>query len=159
MDDQVGKLIEPEPVPFSFTTPGWYVVGVLLLLLVVLCVFLLIKHYKNNLYRRCALAFLIEREKRLSLINASGRIVYETQMLIKRIAMNRYGRREVSGLREDKWIAFINSTWREKSFDEKDNELLSRGIYNSSLQITDETVSAFVEKAKRWIRKHKRHYK
>jgi len=156
-DDPVGKLIEPAPVPFSFGAPGWYVVWGLALILLIFCIYLLVMHYKSNRYRRQALLFLANTEDKFSARQAFGELVYETHMLIKRIAMSRYGRRKVSGLRGDEWTSFINTTWREKSFNNDDDELLSQSIYKPLVPVSTEQATAFTKKARRWIKKHKKH--
>jgi hypothetical protein len=155
-DDPVGKLIEPAPVPFSFGAPGWYVLGGLGLLLLALCIYLLVKHYRSNLYRRRALAFLSDTESRFSTKEAFGDLVYETHMLIKRIAMSRYGRKKVSSLRGDEWISFINTTWHDKAFDNNDEELLTQTIYKPKVPVSAGQATAYTKKARRWIKKHKK---
>ncbi len=158
MDQQVGKLIEPPPVPFSFKEPGWYVLGGLLLLLVALITWLLLKHYRENLYRKHALQFLNSEAQTLLQAKEFNLLVYQTQMLIKRIAMARYGRKNVSGLRGGQWITFINSTWREKSFNNNDEILLTQNIYATGQPISADEAAKFANKARRWIKKHKRKY-
>ncbi len=157
MDDQTGKLIEPPPVAFSFSAPGWYVVGALILLFVLTAICLVIRQYRSNRYRRDALRYLSEKEKELSAQNALDTMVYETHMLIKRIAMSRYGRGKVSGLKGGQWISFINSTWRERSFNDRDGQLLSSDIYKPWHTVQPEQASAFIGKARRWIKSHKKH--
>ncbi len=157
MNDEAGKLIEPQPMAFSFSAPGWYVVAALALLLMLFAIYLLIRHYQNNRYRRVALQFLAGRERELSARNAVAQMVYETDMLVKRIAMARYGRHKVSGLRGRQWITFINSTWRERAFDDTDDQLLTEAIYLSSQPVPGDKATAFVAKAKRWIKYHKKH--
>jgi hypothetical protein len=158
-DDSVGKLIEPPPVPFSFGAPGWYALGAFAILLLAFCVYLLVLHYRSNLYRRHALAFLTDTEIKYSAKDAFGELVYETHMLIKRIAMSRYGRKKVSSLRGDEWIAFINTTWHDKAFDNADDELLTQTIYKPRVPVSAGQATAFTRKARRWIKKHKKHIK
>ncbi|WP_259068109.1 DUF4381 domain-containing protein [Mucilaginibacter sp. X4EP1] len=158
MDQQVGKLIEPPPVPFSFEQPGWYVLGGLLVLLLALITWLLVKYYRKNRYRKHALQFLNNTEQTLSQVKEFDLLVYQAQMLIKQIAMARYGRHHVSGLRGDQWIAFINNTWREKSFDNSDVVLLNQNIYASEKSVSADEATNFTNKARRWIKKHKRKY-
>jgi len=157
MDQQVGKLIEPLPVAFNFGAPGWYVMGGLLLMLIVLLTWLVIKYYRSNLYRKHALHFLDNVEQKLSPEKEFDLVVYQTQMLIKRIAMARYGRQNVSGLRGNQWITFINTTWHEKSFDDKDEMLLNQNIYQPEQTVSENEAVNFVEKSRRWIKKHKKH--
>jgi len=158
MDQQVGKLIEPPPVPFSFEQPGWFVLGGLLVLLLVVITWLLVKYYHQNRYRKHALQFLNNTEQTLSQVKEFDLLIYQAQMLIKRIAMARYGRQNVSGLRGDQWIAFINSTWREKSFNNNDEALLNQNIYATGQPNSADEAANFTNKARRWIKKHKRKY-
>ncbi len=157
MDDQLGKLIEPKPVPFTFTTPGWYVVAGLIVLLLAGLVWLLIKQYQLNRYRKHALLLLADTEKKYTDQKAFDLLVYEVDLLIKRIAMSRYGRQNVSGLRDGQWTEFINRTWREKSFDAQDEVLLNQTIYQTKQEVTANEAQAFTQKTRRWIKKHKRH--
>jgi hypothetical protein len=156
MDQQVGKLIEPPPVAFHFGAPGWYVLGVLFLLLIVLVVWLSVRYYRHNLYRKHALRFLKSVEQQLFPAKEFGEVVYQTQMLIKRMAMSRYGRQNAAGLKGDQWITFINNTWREKSFDEADEKLVNANIYMPQQKVSADEATRFIEKSRRWIKKHKR---
>jgi hypothetical protein len=156
MSDEVGKLIEPAPVPFTFDAPGWYVVGAIAALLILFFVFLLIRHYRLNLYRRHALAQLSAIEKDFSAAGTFDIMVYQADLLVKRIAMARYGRQNVSGLRGNEWISFINNKWREKSFDCTDGQLLTQKIYQSTHPVSVDEASLFLQKTRRWIKRHKR---
>jgi hypothetical protein len=155
MNDQLGKLIEPEPVPLTFGAPGWYVVGGLLLVLVLLLVWLIVRHYRINLYRQHALVLLADTEQKYNEVQNFDLLVYEADMLIKRIAMSRYGRENVSALRNGQWIEFINSKWHERSFGAQDEKLFNQ-VYQSQQSVSADDASLFVEKTKRWIKKHSR---
>ena len=50
--DVMGGILEPEPLPFSFDTLGWKILGALIL--IGLCIILIrqIKRYQKNTYRR-----------------------------------------------------------------------------------------------------------
>jgi hypothetical protein len=154
MDNEVGKLIEPAPVPFTFDAPGWHVLGAILALLILLMILLLIRYFRLNLYRKHALVQLSTIEKDYT--GAFDIMVYQADLLIKRIAMARYGRHNVSGLRGNEWISFVNNKWHEKSFDSEDSRLLNQKIYQSAAPISGDEAGRFVQKTKRWIKKHKR---
>ncbi len=148
-----GKLIEPSPVPFSFGAPGWYVLGVLCLLVVLCLEWLLWRHPVPHKYRKYALLWLTEKEAELSSNSNYTALVFETTMLIKRVAMRKYGRHNIAGKRNNDFIEYINSTWRARAFDEKDEVLFSNNIY-SNKNITRDEARSFVSKAKQWIRQH-----
>lgn len=155
MPDPFGQLIEPSPVPFSFGAPGWYVVGVLIFLLLLVLAWLWLRHYLRNRYRKQALNWLAEKEAYCIRKQAYPELVYESNSLIKRIAMRKYGRAAVAGKRSTEWISYINGTWRESSFDAGDEQLLSRGLYAPAEGVSAEQARAFIDKTRRWIKKHK----
>ncbi|MBV4360452.1 DUF4381 domain-containing protein [Pinibacter aurantiacus] len=156
MDEtQFGQLIEPAPVKFTYSTPGWYVLGALLLLLLIVVLWLLIRHYIRNSYRREAIKSLQQIETMYAASNNYTDLVYETNMLAKRVAMSRYGRHPVAGLRGEEWINYMNSKWRKKSFNANDASLLANNLYTFS-PLPSEQASLFVSKTKDWIRKHRK---
>ena len=50
-----GPLIEPDPIRFSFDTPGWYLLGGIIFILSCLLLIRVIKNYRKNAYRRDAI--------------------------------------------------------------------------------------------------------
>ncbi|MXV53244.1 DUF4381 family protein [Pedobacter sp. HMF7647] len=158
MNNDIGTLIEPQPVPFTFGAPGWYVLGVLILIILLVAGWLIMRHYQLNRYRAEAVHYLeqlIGAESDNLSPDAPAALVYESQMLLKRIAMKNYGRRLVAGERESGWTDFINSTWRERSFDENDARLFGQAIYSREV-IKLPQATEFADKVRRWIRQHKR---
>ncbi|MDH7459766.1 DUF4381 domain-containing protein [Chitinophagaceae bacterium 26-R-25] len=156
MDEtQFGQLIEPSPVKFTYSTPGWYVLGALLLLLLIVVAWLLVRHYIRNRYRREAIKNLQQIEGMYAANNNYTDLVYETNMLAKRVAMSRYGRHSVAGLRGEEWINYMNSKWRKKSFNANDALLLANNLYTFS-PLPAEQASLFVSKTKDWIRQHRK---
>ncbi len=149
------ELIEPPPVKFSFDAPGWYVVGGLFVLLLITVVILWYRHYKRNKYRAAALSQLAKKVELLIPQQQYDALMYESDLLIKRIAMKKYGRSNVAGLTAAQWIAYINQTWREKSFTTEEGQLLNQKIYAFDKSISKEEAETFVEKSKRWIKKHR----
>lgn len=154
MDEQYDKLIEPSPVPFSFGAPGWYVLGVLCLLSLLFVVWLLWRHHVKNKYRTYALQWLSGKEQQYLPDKNYPALVYETTMLVKRIAMSRYGRNNVAGKRGNEFISYINATWKAKAFDDNDRVLFSSSIYSME-NIEPDKAAAFVSKAKQWIKQHR----
>src|SRR5580658_3781437 len=132
MADQFGQLIEPSQVNFAFGAPGWYVLGALAFLMLLIVAWLWVRHYKKNRYRRQALHWLADREAYCIRRQAYPALVNEGNILIKRIAIRKYGRAAVAGKRSSEWIAYINGTWREASFDKNDEQLLNKGLYASN---------------------------
>ncbi|SHM79402.1 protein of unknown function [Chitinophaga jiangningensis] len=152
--NDIGQLIVPDPVPFTFAAPGWYVAGVLLLLLLVTAVFLLVRRYRRNRYRRHALAWL-EAKQQAQLTPAQ--LLFDTDMLLKQIAMHRYGAATVASLQQQPWMDFLNNSSRPApGFTAEDAGLLQVSLYKPGAEpIAPENINQFITKAKSWIRHHK----
>ncbi len=149
----LGQLIEPAPIQFSFGAPGWYILGGILLIVLCVGVFLSWKHYRKNHYRRMALQWLQQEEQRLIAAKEEAQLVYTANMLIKRIAMQLYGR-EIASLRGKDWLDFIKQTDRSVCFNDEDIELLD-ALYTSDGQINNDRAVSFVNKTKHWIKTHR----
>jgi hypothetical protein len=141
MQHEPSQLIEPPPVPFSFDTPGWHAAGLLLIALLCLAAWLLWRRHERNRYRSEALQWLTVKD----------RSVYETDLLLKRIAMRHYGREKVAAMRGMEWIGFLNSCWKENAFTTEDARLLSEDIYAGHVNADAD----FKAKARRWVRYHR----
>lgn len=152
MNDDIGSLIEPVPVQFSLGAPGWYVLGTIVAILILVASVLLYRHYKRNLYRRDALAFLTMQQTNLE--NDSIRLLYEASILLKRIVMARYGRQHAS-ITGTAWVNFLNSVCKAPPFDEQDGTWISTVVYSSGSDVTTESVHAYLEKTRKWIKLHR----
>ena len=155
MNESFGKLIEPEPVPFSFGAPGWYVVGVLIIMGLCIAGYLIYLNHKRNRYRKAALRFLSEIERELSAKNEFVTLLYEHNMMMKRIEMTLFQRDKTASLRGDEWISFLNNTMRKQLFAADDMQLLNAALYQSS-SVNQEIAKKFISNTKQWIRQHKR---
>ncbi len=146
---QIGSLIEPAPVKFTFTAPGWQLLGLFLLLSALLALSLWLRHYQKNKYRREALAFLARHAAQDAVS-----LLYTADVLMKRIAADCYGRDTVAGLRGAGWINFLNTTCKSALFAEEDLRLLDQ-LYTGR-EISGPAINDFIAKTNCWINTHKR---
>lgn len=153
MNDDVGTLIEPAPVTFTWGSPGWYVLGVIILLVIVIVLLIVNHHYQKNKYRKAALSFLKKKEGLLA--TQPVQAVYDTAMLMKRVAITRYGRTKVASLRDKEWISFLNRSCRSSMFTESDGVWLGRVLYIPGEPVQEKDASGFIVKAKKWIKDHR----
>lgn len=156
--NEFGSIIEPPTVPFRFGAPGWYVLAALILLLLGSATILSVKYYQRNSYRRQALRWLQARETALLPNGAIAQLVYEINMVLKGIAMRRYGRRQVAALGGRQWITMLNKTMKRPLFDDRDEILLTQRIYQSPAGIPPDDAADFAIKSKTWIQRHRYHY-
>lgn len=148
---QYGDLLEPKPVPFSLMAPGWYVVGALLLIGLLFFIYSYIKYYMRNRYRRKALLWLEKMDQ-----EHAAEQLYAADMLMKRIAMQVYGRQEVATLQGMQWIRFLNnsSSRQPDIFSEDDSRLLFDVFYRNPQEASVTATATFISKTRNWIRHH-----
>ncbi len=154
--DTLGQLIEPSPISFTPEAPGWKVMLLLLLAVIFLISLAWWFYYRKNRYRQIAIQFLQDLESATGKTHLS--LVYSANMLLKRIAMQQYGRERTAGLREQEWLDFLNATGKSVGFDEEDRKLLSL-LYENSKTIEENQIQAFIVKTKQWIKTHKNVFK
>lgn len=141
----------PPPVPYTPSTVGWLVVGVLLLAFVIGIAWRLARHWRANAYRREALAELeaIEREP--------GAVLQTLPALLKRTAIAATSRERVAALTGRKWLVFLDRTLGGESFSRGTGQLLTRIAYRDAagLQaIPRRDLDELLRLARRWIRHH-----
>jgi Domain of unknown function (DUF4381) len=152
MDEQFGNLIEPPRRTFTFGAPGWYVLGGLFLLVLLVLGIWWLRRYRRNRYRRQAIREIGLIQSRYAGSDI-GIGLYEINMLVKRIAMTDYQRSETAGLRRSAWIDFLNRSQGTVLFDSCEDDLLEE-LYNGKTVAGHPEV--FIYKVEEWIRKHKR---
>ncbi|MEH0157116.1 DUF4381 domain-containing protein [Limibacter armeniacum] len=151
---QIGELIEPTPIGFSFGAPGWYVLLGLIFLIGSLVALRIWLQYKRNQYRRDALKHLKLMTTTYYVPTQSNQLAFETVMLLKRITAGLYGRRKVAALRGTQWTELLNKTCKEVSFTPEDAAMLDEILYRPDTVSIQGWVPTFVQKSKIWIRKH-----
>ncbi len=158
MNDTIPELeqfIEPSPVQFSPNAPGWYVLGGIFLLILLIIAFLIWNNYRKNRYRRIALNWLELEEEKFFNNKEYGRLVYAGGMITKKITIFLYGNNEIASIRGSKWLAYLTKTCPSISFSSTDEQLMS-DIYESNNNLKEQQVFEFIDKIKYWIKKHKK---
>ncbi|MGB5161133.1 MAG: DUF4381 domain-containing protein [Thermoanaerobaculia bacterium] len=140
------ELELPEPVPFTFETPGWYLLGGLMTLAVVWFGWRLWKRRQANAYRRIALEELAKLDSPVGLPE-----------LLKRTALVAYPRAEVANLYGDSWLGFLDGTLGTKAFSQGAGRRLPDLAYNpgSGTGMSAADTKELFALARRWIRRHR----
>ena len=147
---ELGQLIEPDPVKYSFNTPGWYIVLGVILTIVLIVVFIQYRKYRKNAYRREA---LIEVENILLTKNNSA--VFEVNRLLKILAIRLFGREKVASLYGKEWYEFLISTLNERqSTPSFSFNNFSKAMYNPEQQLSEKQMDELMEFATHWIKNH-----
>jgi hypothetical protein len=145
-----GRLIEPDPVRFSFDAPGWYVLAVILIISFVIFFIRWMKRYRKNAYRRAALRRIAELT---SASTASTEIILnELMILLKRVALQTYGRQKVASLSGEEWFSYLESKGKNTPFVEFE-EPVTAAIYEGE-KLENKTIDELVQLSKKWIKTH-----
>ncbi len=150
-------IISPHPVAWLPPAPGWYALGLSLLLL--LCRFSVYKYlaWKRNKYRREALIELDALGKELTDSTAYQQLLPQLPQLVKRTAIAAYGRSSVASLSGDDWLGFLDTTGSTHIFTQGSGQLLNACSYQPAVQLATfsrEQVAGLQNAVSLWIRKH-----
>ena len=105
---QLRDIHLPEPVSWWPPAPGWWLVALIILAVIITLVYFLRRRFLKNKYRKVAL-------NKLSLLeshnkdNALGTLE-EISAILRRVAMQTYGRQSVAPLAGDSWLEFLDKT-------------------------------------------------
>lgn len=148
---ELGPLLEPDPIKFSFNTAGWYFLGILTLVVLSLAIFYWIRHYRENTYRREA----INEINQLNISSSQHEMLQrlsELLTILKLVALKTYGRKEVASLHGKPWLLFLDSKTKNISFSEFE-PVISKATYQS-IPLNIEELEALKNLSKKWIQNH-----
>ncbi len=146
---QLRDIHLPEPIGWWPPAPGWLVVAFLSLALVGWVGYRLLLSLRNNRYRRAARKELA----RLRHHPDPGAVLPQVAMLLRRVAIQSFGRREVAALTGRRWLEFLDQTGGGSQFSRGTGSVLGENLYqrHSSAEI-----EPLLRLADKWIRSHKR---
>jgi Domain of unknown function (DUF4381) len=138
-------LLEPVPEPPAIAltpqTPGWIVLGLVVLALLVWAILRTKAHRRANAYRRAAL---------VELATTQGNVTHIAEVL-RRTAMAGYGRMNVAALTGEDWLAFLDKSFGGTGFSDGPGKVLITAPYRANTIAND---AALIALAENWVRKH-----
>ena len=150
-DQQIGLLIEPNPIAFSFGAPGWYILlAIFVLILAIIALVLYLRHKKRR-YRRQA-SFQLQKIKESEL--SSTQFLSQIMSTIKQVAITSYGRESLVHLSGIKFLDLLKKRNKDKAIFPEDIEgLFSKGMYqNTELSATNR--ERIIKESINWINQH-----
>jgi len=139
-------IIVPPAISFWPLAPGWYALALILLAYVLHLALKSWTKYGENAYRREAL-------DELSLTEEGTAEMKRLLTLMKRVALQHFGRKNVAALSDTSWWEFVEQHSRVKV--ESELRLLSQKVlYSSDVQVTTEALAKMREVTKIWIKTH-----
>ena len=149
--EEIGTIIEPETISFSFNTIGWKSLGIFL---VIATISLLIKwaiRYHKNTYRRAADNVLAQIEKKFSL-EKDRACLNDSLILLKQVAITAFGRANVAELSGKAWLKFLESKAKNTPFLKYEDDILN-SLYLKN-ELNEHTTLAVLALTKKWINTH-----
>lgn len=140
---EMGELYEPAPVPFTFETIGWPILGGLILLGLLIAAYLWYRHYQRNFYRREALKSLdsIRQDQAMEIF-----------VVLKRTAIHAFGREKVGPLSGTEWLRFLEQTGKNVTLVVQEKSIQT-AIYQA-VPIAPDVQRQILSNAKQWVRTH-----
>jgi hypothetical protein len=136
----------PEPVLFTFETPGWYLLAGLVLGVGLWLAYRLWRRWQADAYRRAALA-------ELEAIEAPQ----EIPELLKRVALVAYPRAQVADLYGDEWLGFLDRSLGTTDFSDGVGRQLPQLAYDPEAadRLSEPENKQLSKLARRWILRHR----
>ena len=142
------ELPLPEPVSWMPATPGWIVVGVVLLAVVAAILAWRRRARARERYRREAIA-------RLSAMRGDAAALRELPLLLRATALAAFPRDEVAGLRGASWVEWLNE--HGGRFEPADAERLDRLPYEPAAAeaLPPDAAAHQLDASRRFVRGHR----
>lgn len=128
-------IVAPGPVPWLPPAPGWYALGLTLLLLLAWGGFVLARRWRRNAYRREALAELAHLESALAGEQPAHLLLPRLAELLKRTALAAYGREVAASLSGQPWLDFLDARLGRPLFAGDNGRLLLLCSYGPETQL------------------------
>ncbi|MEE4659214.1 MAG: DUF4381 domain-containing protein [Halieaceae bacterium] len=135
---QLRDIHLPEPAGAWPPGPGWWVLGVVLILLLAALAIWLWRRRRANAWRREALAALEQAHREWQEDGDSARFLQSTNAILKRAALRQFPNYEVARLSGDAWDAFLDRQWRKQTPEQSFTSLgLARRAYSPNPELND----------------------
>ncbi|WP_299778655.1 DUF4381 domain-containing protein [uncultured Formosa sp.] len=150
----LGAIIEPSPVAFTFGTIGWKIIGFLLVVLIAFVVYKSYMNYKKKQYLRDAVTELQKLKKQTELSPVA--LINAVLFVLKETAIQSFSRQNVAGLYGSEWITFLDSKDPTTDF-KTDEAFILDAVYKHELNGTASfNKDQFTNKSIHWIQHHAR---
>jgi len=152
--DQLKGLHLPEGVSQWPLAPGWIIIALFLLALIVFGCRFVYRQLKKNRYRRQAIEKLSILFTDHSRHNNDRELLVQVNGLLKAVAIKRYSSVQCAGLSGSQWLHFLERTCENnKAVDNKVFTHLT-SIYRADVTINHAHRQRLLSAATLWLKKH-----
>ncbi|MEH6586967.1 MAG: DUF4381 domain-containing protein [Halioglobus sp.] len=144
------EVVSPAAIDWLPQTPGWYVVGAIVLILLSRQTWYRLQHWYRNRYRG-------EARQQLSQLSHSDALVTEVNHLLKLTALAAFTRQQVASLSGQQWTSFLNGQCEQAPFDETLCQLLGTGVYEGQA-VDASAAEQLLQASLNWVKHHRNRY-
>jgi len=144
--------IHAAPLPGLWPpAPGWWVLAILLVILLGLGLLWLRRHYHARRFRHQVMLELENMSSNYKDKNIE-RIVAETGVWLRRVALHRYPPEQVASLTGYRWLEFLDATGGDGEFRNGVGQVLETGPYSPQVPVV--AVDSLLALARSWAQKN-----
>lgn len=138
--DLLEEASEPPPISLVPQTPGWIILGILMIGAGVVLFRFLQRRHRANAYRRAAL-------QQLSSVQSDPAAI---ATILRRTALVAYPRSRVANLAGPEWLTFLDHSFSGKGFANGPGQIFAKAPFQSI-----PSDPAATELARTWIKQHR----
>ncbi|MFP6807907.1 MAG: DUF4381 domain-containing protein [Pseudomonadales bacterium] len=155
---QLRDIHLPPPIETWPLAPGWWVLALLAIVLLMAISYWLWRRWRANGYRREARKELGALLNQYALDGDTSDYLQACQQLLKRVALTHYSREHVANLTGESWVAFLDRSLNSNDFSMGSGQILIDVIYSPppTEAIPAADVQQLHQLADLWIRKHRK---
>ena len=151
------EISNPETIHWFPLATGWYFVAALAAVFLSWKIFIAVKRYVADAYRRNALRQLEKINAAFDSGNLSHRqYLQQLRQLLKATTLVIYQRHEVASLSGQQWAQFLNQNADNAYFDKDILELLENPTYRQQYEADADSLKRFSQCVARWLAHHHR---
>ncbi len=147
---QLKDIHTPGLPEFWPPAPGWWVVALLSIALLIWAVFALRRFLQLRHQRQQVLALLTQLEENFD-PNQAAHHLGELSILLRRVALTRFPRQQVAALTGSEWLKFLDKTGGDGQFSNGPGKILATGPYQAHLDID---IKPLLPLLRRWIKRN-----
>jgi len=153
----LNDIVLPETVGWWPLAAGWYFLFGLLLMVMAWLIYVSIKHWFDNSYRREALQHLQLLTEDIKNTDKREHALSQLPVLLKRTALSVYPRSQLASLTGEAWHAFLNSKVSQACFTDSDCTTLDEIAYSAAaLDALDRgTTDNLLKACRHWLKHHR----
>jgi hypothetical protein len=149
---QLRDIHLPAPIGWWPPAPGWWLLGISLVLVIALLVYFLWRRHRQRHYRRLALQSAKEIYAQWQQSGDKLAFIQALNQLLKQTALVAFPQRPIAALTGAAWLNFLDSRLARPQFNQPATQILAN-VYQSHI---DELQPEVLQRAAEfWLRRHK----